>query len=99
MSPAAAEGGSDPLSFEIVIRYGSSRIDRIDLTRLASIRPAPEVTMLFRRMRHNVPQSVVVRVDAGEPIVAIELVFGADGATEVAVDALRYYPAAEERHE
>lgn len=99
VSLAAGDDASDPLSFELVVRYGSDRTSRIDLTRLASIRPAPEVTMLFRRLRHNVPQSVVVPVDPSEPITGIELVFSAERSAEVVVDALRYYPAREDRDE
>jgi hypothetical protein len=55
--------------------------------------------MLFRRMRHNIPQSVVVPVDASESIVAIELVFGSDRAGHVVIDALRSYAPPEESHD
>ncbi len=88
-----------PLSFEMIVHYASTRTDRYDLTQYASIRPAPPVTLLFRNLRHHIPQTVVIPVDPDEPIVAIELVFAADRAAEVAIDALRYYPVAEAHHE
>ncbi len=99
VSLAAGDDGNDPLAFELVVRHGSDRTERIDLTRLASIRPAPEVTMLFRRLRHNIPRSVVVPVDPSTPITGIELVFSRERSAEVVVDALRYYPAREDRDE
>ncbi len=95
VSLATGDDEDEPLAFELLVHYGASRTDRLDLTHFASIRPAPPVNLLFQRLRHNVPQSVVVPVDANDPIVAIELVFSRDRAAEVVVDALRYYPATE----